>query len=392
MYRDSKKMIIEIRKAGFINKGAELMLLSILTRLRSRYPDAVIVIEPTHKTSSQPWDKIVDLGLYPKASLYYKSFQWGRIAALLPTKAREMFGLILDKEIDVVIDAAGFAYSDQWGSNSSLELADSSARWRKQGTKVILMPQAFGPYENLRIRKAIQKAVNNIDLIMPREQTSYDYLIEVVGSRDNISIYPDFTNLMAGVLPDYFDRNIYGVCLVPNYRMIDKAPSEHSQKYLPLMISCAKYLKGRNLKPFILVHEGEHDRSLANQLSEGAGSVPVLTEANPLKIKGILGASQATIGSRFHGLASALSQGVPSIATGWSHKYQELFREYSFEEGVISVDTPEAELYEKIDRIVDEPSCSEISRSLKRESERLKLLSEEMWTKVYSIVDSVASC
>ena len=33
-------MIIEVRKAGFHNKGAELMLLAIVARLRAAYPEA----------------------------------------------------------------------------------------------------------------------------------------------------------------------------------------------------------------------------------------------------------------------------------------------------------------------------------------------------------------
>ena len=32
-------MIIEVRKAGFHNKGAELMLLAIVARLRAAYPE-----------------------------------------------------------------------------------------------------------------------------------------------------------------------------------------------------------------------------------------------------------------------------------------------------------------------------------------------------------------
>ncbi len=380
-------MIIEIRKAGFVNKGAELMLRAIIERVKTAYPDAMLTMAPTPAAGSMPYRKVVDHGFYPKASLYRYGYQLGDLAKLAPSKLREMYGLVLDRDIDVVIDAAGFSYSDQWGERSSRELAYSAARWRKQGTKVILMPQAFGPYTSTRIRKAIRHAVDNIDLVMPRERTSYDYLTEVTGERPNIRQYPDFTNLIEGVVPEYFERDQYGVCLVPNYRMVDKTGDSQSNAYLPFMVRCAQQLRKKGAKPFILVHEGANDRWLAEQISEGAGGLPVIVEDDPLKIKGILGASYATVGSRFHGLVSALSQGVPSLATGWSHKYQELFRDYLFPEGVVSVDISDDLLAEKIDDLVDPLSNREIAESLKTESERLKRRSEEMWKEVFELID-----
>lgn len=53
----------------------------------------------------------------------------------MPTGIREQYGIVLDKEINVVLDAAGFAYSDQWGPDLSEELARSSKRWKKQGSR-----------------------------------------------------------------------------------------------------------------------------------------------------------------------------------------------------------------------------------------------------------------
>jgi hypothetical protein len=67
---------------------------------------------------------------------------------LVPAGIREQYGVVLDKEVNVVLDAAGFAYSDQWGPDLSEELARSSKRWKKQGSKVILLPQAFGPFRD----------------------------------------------------------------------------------------------------------------------------------------------------------------------------------------------------------------------------------------------------
>lgn len=380
-------MIIEIRKVGFINKGAELMLLAVLEKLRAAYPDAIFTMVPTTERGPRPFWKLLQTGAYPKADLYYARVQWGRFAGLLPRRIREMYGLVLDSEVDVVIDAAGFAYSDQWGSAASVELARSARRWRRRGTKVILMPQALGPFKSERIREAMRRAAENVDLLFARESTSFKYLVEVIGERPNIHQYPDFTNLIEGVVPEYFDPAEHRVCIVPNYRMIDKTDEAQSAAYLPFMELCARHLVDRGAKPFLLVHEGKNDTSLAEQISAAAGGIPILKEDDPLKIKGILGASYATVGSRFHGLVSALSQGVPSLATGWSHKYVELFRDYGCPDGVVPVGDDHDELRQKLDQLIDEGSHGELSSRLLVASDKLKALSEEMWQRVFAVID-----
>ena len=99
-------------------------------------------------------------------------------------------------------------------------------------------------------------------------------------------------------------------------------------------------------------------------MSEAAGGTPIVKETNPLHIKGILGACDAAVGSRFHGLVSALSQGVPSLATGWSHKYQRLFEDYGFSEGLVSVTDSDEVLKEKIDLIESMNDNNELDSSL----------------------------
>ena len=235
-------MIIEIRKAGFQNKGAALMLLAIVERLRAAYPDATLTMVPSAPGGPQPFAKMTALGLCPKASLSRGGIELGNLAALIPARLRRRYGLVLDREVDVVIDAAGFAYSDQWGIESSRELSHAARRWRRRRTRLILMPQAFGPFTDPAIQKAVRSAVDNADLVMPRDSISYRYLTEVTGERDYIRQYPDFTNLIAGVVPDDFDRDTYGVALVPNVRMIDKTGEASGSRYPEFMTMCAKRL------------------------------------------------------------------------------------------------------------------------------------------------------
>lgn len=384
-------MIIEVRKAGFINKGAELMLYAVVQKLRSKYPNAIFTMSP-NPGGSQPFRKIVDLGFYPKVSLFYKGYQWGRIGNTIPRIIRNMYGLILDREVDVVIDAAGFSYGDQWGSHSCDELNKSSRRWKSQGTKVILMPQAFGPFSTRRIRKDIKNVISNVDLIMPRDKKSYEYLIEAAGLNKKICLYPDFTNLLDGHLPDYFDHSKYGACIIPNCRMLDKAPENESRLYIDFMVKCAQRLKESNVKPFILVHEGKLDMQIAQQISASQNlGIPIIAEDSAINIKGIIGASTALVCSRFHGLVSALSQGVPCLGTGWSHKYKALFEDYSYPEGLISVDASGSEIIERIDQLIDSAERDRISAMLLHESARLKLLTERMWNHIYNAIGSSAA-
>src|SRR5690606_30949962 len=130
---------------------------------------------------------------------------------------------------------------------------------------------------------------------------SYKYLTDLVGEQKKIKLFPDFTNLVKGTLPENYDASDKRIALVPNYRMVDKTSKEESCAYLPFMISCAKYLVEENKNPFILVHEGANDFSLAKAISEAVGGIPIVKESNPLHIKGMLGTCDATIGSRFHG-------------------------------------------------------------------------------------------
>src|SRR5690606_10132025 len=243
-------MYIEIRKAGFINKGAELMLHAAQQQLKERYPDATFVMAPTTQRAEQPFRNLVQLGFFPKASLWRYGIQWGNLANLAPRPLREMYGVILDREVDVVIDAAGFAYSDQWGEAPIEELAQSARRWRKNGTSVILLPQALGPFELPRNRKNMQTVVDNVDLIFPRERVSYEHLTGLVGKQPKIRQSPDFTNLIAGVLPETFDAEQNRFCIVPNCRMLDKTDQATRDAYLPFLIKCTELLLRRNARPF----------------------------------------------------------------------------------------------------------------------------------------------
>ncbi|MES1927733.1 hypothetical protein SADO_00715 [Salinisphaera dokdonensis CL-ES53] len=378
-------MWIEIRRAGFTNKGAELMLRATLEQMSSEFPDARFVMQPGHDSSSSPYLARARLGFYQKASLWRYRVQWGDFARFAPSKLREMFGLVLDHQVDVILDAGGFVYSDQWGTGPVQELRRSTTRWRRRGAKVILLPQAFGPFTTPSMRSEFSRAFENTDLVFARDQESYRNIVELVGEQKKLRLAPDFTNLLEGELPGWFNAQAHQFCIVPNARMIDKQPGVRSSDYLAFLERVVAAFLNRGVKPFVLIHEGEEDHKLGEALSARVGGLEVRVERNPLLLKGVLGNCLGTVGSRYHGLISSLSSGVPSLGIGWSHKYAELFSEYEFPEGMLKLGDEKSMIAEKLDILLDTRSRQEASDRLMQKSEQIKTQARAMWGEVIKV-------
>jgi polysaccharide pyruvyl transferase WcaK-like protein len=377
-------IFIEIQHVGFVNKGAELMLHSIVEMVRSELPDANLVMSPGPKGD---YEKRACLGLFQKMAFQKYGVHWGSMGWLIRPFFRKKFGLVTADEIDVILDASGFLYSDSWGAGATIRLASDLKRLKKRNKKFILLPQAFGPFTSPEIRTAFKEVSIMADLIFVRDEVSYKHVIELTGDRSNIRQAPDFTNLLSGIVPDGFDADNNRFCIIPNYRMIDKTSKDLRENYLPFLARCMKYLLQREAKPFILIHEGADDLSLANQVAKEAGSnVRIIRESDPRKIKGIIGNCEGVISSRFHGLVSALSQGVPALGTGWSHKYEMLFKEYGFDDGCMSVQSNSEELYRKIDLLLDPQESKMLREKLAQSSENLKKSTEGMWRDVFDYI------
>jgi polysaccharide pyruvyl transferase WcaK-like protein len=381
-------MYIEIRKAEFVNKGAELMLRAAVEQVRARYPDVRLVMAPGHEKSAAPFSKRAALGFYQKAWLWRSGWQLGDLAALAPRRLREAYGVVLDREINAVLDAAGFLYSDQQGAKYNDELARASQRWKRHGTKLILLPQAFGPYRSARSREAVRRFVANADLIYARDADSYGHLVEAAGTADKIRTCPDFTNLTQGFVPAGFQASALQVAIVPNCRMLDKLSAEVSAQYEPFLERVARSLVKRGERPFFLVHESKNDRAIAERVAAAAGGLPIIEETDALAIKGILGACKAQVGSRFHGLVSALSQGVPSLAAGWSHKYRMLFKDYEFDQGMLDVAADAEQLEHALDLITKDGVRERIAARLLQRSAALKRQTQAMWAEVFACIGS----
>ena len=138
----NEKKIIEIRGINFQNKGSELMLYAIIEKIKSQFKDVEFAMKPTITTASMPYLKRVNFSMYQKTQLWFEDtilFIFDKIIPSIFSKKFynffDKYGIIFNRDIDIVLDAAGFAYSDQWGKEACKEIAFSSKMWKKQKVK-----------------------------------------------------------------------------------------------------------------------------------------------------------------------------------------------------------------------------------------------------------------
>ncbi|MEM8750434.1 MAG: polysaccharide pyruvyl transferase family protein [Pseudomonadota bacterium] len=376
----------EIRRAGFVNKGAAMMLITVVQKLEETLPGSIPVITPDHTTEFA--DRI-RYGLWHRAEIRRYGFDLGQVLKMLPQRIRRRYGFITDSEVDIVLDAAGFAYSDQWTANPAIDLAKRAKDWSRNGKKLIMLPQAFGPFTSPEIREAMASVCEHASLIFARDKVSLQHLTDIAGHQDHIRLAPDFTNLLDHSASGAGSDIDGGVAIVPNARMIDKNRGASSDRYLPLMMSSIEILQAAGVNPFFLIHEGEQDRELALQINDRLQS-PLKIEfpRDALAAKSIIANCDAVLASRYHALVSALSQGIPAIGTSWSHKYEMLFDDYSCPEALISPGIEQAELQKTLHIVTDKRARTQQAKELKTAAVKIKKDALSMWDDVLTVVNA----
>lgn len=365
--------------ANFYNKGAQLMLLSMIASLKERYSDSRICVSPTIGTPEQIGSLNVEILEYPlfhvgAGKRFKRYFKFGKLLRFL---RKDPKGTIKWEELDAIFDISGFAFSDQWGVSPvrNLNILLDGAIQNK--TKYILMPQAFGPFEQEGMKKYMTQVLQKADLVFPRDPISYEYVISLVNAPDKIKIAPDITLTYGGTshgLGNY-------CCAIPNGRILDQGAEFWATEYENLLNEAiAKICSQTDLKVKVLIHDtGKIDSELAQKLvaQNDSDRVTIVAEEDALKLKEAISQSQFVIGSRFHSLASALSSNVPSLALGWSHKYTMLFDNYGV--GEYSFLTPEPKIMERLDTLLDPEERETIRTQLQQVNEMVKAESDKMW-------------
>src|SRR5690554_962769 len=158
-----RAMVIQIDGTGMENKGAELMLYSILGELEQRFPSATVYYN-TVEGDTRSIETSLDLrhrfflrnGEYPK-----------KILRRLHMDDSFFDRFYVNPSLDLILDGSGFRWGDQWifGDAYFQKWMRYYRGLKKNGTKIILLPQAFGPFELPHGKQSVELLNTYADLV-----------------------------------------------------------------------------------------------------------------------------------------------------------------------------------------------------------------------------------
>lgn len=375
-------MIIEVLGVSEYNKGAMLMLEAIRAEVKRAFPEARLAV-PNSMTGAAR-RRLGVMGVLPAGRGGIRT----TFRRLLPRSIRHRLGIARQSDVSVVLDASGFGYGDYWGEGKlEKRLVRRLADWRGPGRVAVMLPQALGPFETGRMASLFQKSANLLDLVWVRDEVSWAH-VRSVADGGHIRRAPDFTNLLHPELPENMKHLGGASLIITNEKMVTGDRADQRPAYLSFLKLAAETLQRSGRQPFILVHEGEKDRRLADELNAMLDTpLTVIDLPSPLDTKAVIGAAELIVSSRFHGLVSALAAGVPALACGWSHKYNELMSDYGVGSSSVSIAEPE-HWQQAMDTFLIDSESPAYRQKLAQNAEAQRALSRSMWDDTIAIIQS----
>ncbi len=377
-------MNVLIDIASIVNRGDWLMFEAMLEQVRARRPSAKVGV-PDRVYAMSP-------GVYEHRGVVpviVGSAKCDRLLKILTKMCAFLLRCdrpLFSEEIDIVLFSPGFRFSDQCDVPSK-SFVEREYRYfqsfRKKGRKVYFMPQAFGPFGSELNKERVKKLLTLADHIYARENTSFASILPLAPARTVVSIVPDFTWLYKGeeyLLP--FNKHEY-VVVVPNRQMLVRTSDNVAESYCDFMIRLLRRLLSRGENVVLLNHEGARegidDITLIDVLNAFVGNAAyVVRNVSGGACKSVIARSKLVVTSRFHGLVSALAEGVPAFCTSWSHKYQELVAEMECPNSCLDLHSVD----DALNRIEDALSSPDKYTSSDSARQRLEQKVVAMWDEI----------
>ncbi|RLC74808.1 MAG: polysaccharide pyruvyl transferase family protein [Chloroflexi bacterium] len=344
------------------NKGAAAMLRSVLKTLPpligevgfsvlSVYPDDDARLNDDDRVEIVPARPAVLIGAVPLA-MAWAVLRWLHLSPGLMRCSPLLAAL---ERSDLLIDLSGISFTD----GRVVELVYNIVCILPAlflGKKVIKCSQAMGPFETAPNRWAARALLPKVTLNVARGQRTLTYLREL--GLENIALCAD----VAFALPEresketkkalrslnrFGGRHIVGIAASS---VVQTYCERRGIDYPQAVAGLVDRLTETGYGVWLIAHavrksrkHSQHSRSsdaetcqaVYDLLMDSQYCQLIVEDYSPATLRAIIGECSFFVASRFHAMVSSLVEGVPTIVTGWSHKYVEVLEMFDLGEWVI---------------------------------------------------------
>jgi colanic acid/amylovoran biosynthesis protein len=274
-------------------------------------------------------------------------------------------------EADLILDLSGDSFTNWKGHHAIINvLAVLPALLLKK--PVVFFSQSIGPFNYWTLPMA-RFCLNNSNLVVTREDVTKHYLEHIGVNERRLCLAADCAFLLepapfARILKILQEYGISGrelplIGISVSVLMMEHAGASPVNAYLSIMSRLVDYIaESKNAYVVLIPHViaprewGPDDRYAirrVHRLLKNKRKVTIIeNDYGPRELKGIIGQCDLFIGCRMHADIAALSQGIPTIAIGWSHKYYGIMKRLGMEEYVCYLNTMSfEELKVKVDML-----------------------------------------
>lgn len=326
-----------ITGAGFGNKGAESMLYTLITELRTKEYNSEIVVICQHGYEN------INLSDFDNIK-FLKEDMKPRKDILNPIK------LFIDKitnnhtvlewyneffKSDCIIDISGYCLSSQWTKSANRRFLSTIKLANKFKKKIILMPQSFGPFDYTKKHKIttkdVKKWLSKVNLICAREKDGYNKLKEL--GLNNVVLSSDM--VLQNTLPYQYiykkeienpniDIKTDSVLVIPSQRVLERSDENEFLEFYKVVI---KNLLANQYNVYISYYDScDYDvcKKIKALFPDNENIQFIEQDMNCIEYSYILPKFKFLITSRFHSAVHAYKHYIPCMVIGWAVKYKEL--------------------------------------------------------------------
>ncbi len=273
---------------------------------------------------------------------------------------RKKFLDIVKNWADVAVDATqGDSFADIYGWRRFINYTYAKLLIERNGVPLLLAPQTYGPYKQLRTKLIAKYVCEKASLIMSRDEISKNVLRKM-GVKNPIVVVSDMAFFLPYKKTD-FDQSVTNIGLNISGLLWNGGYTKDNQfglsvDYQKFILTIIERLKSNPCnKLFLIGHvisssadSVEDDYSVCKKLAEEYNVECAPRFNTPIEAKSFISGLDVFIGSRMHATIASFSSGVATIPLAYSRKFVGLFNNLGYEHVIDLCKGSETELLENL--------------------------------------------